>query len=153
MLVKKTNTYAAGFTLIELLVVIFIIGILAALLLANFVGVRERTTDAKIKNDLRALKTALRLYYNDYNGYPDVTDVPAAGSETAFTNDDESTVYMKQVPAEFSYNVSADGEEFLLYAALDNLSDEDVAESRARCCAGSLACPDEAGNYYIICED
>lgn len=59
-----------GFTLIELLVVISIIGILAALLIANMVGVRERARDAATKNNLKQLQSALRLYYNDYQTYP-----------------------------------------------------------------------------------
>lgn len=59
-----------GFTLIELLVVISIIGILAALMLANMVGIRERAADTKAKGNLKQLQNALRLYYNDFQMYP-----------------------------------------------------------------------------------
>ena len=59
-----------GFTLIELLVVISIIGILAALLIANMVGIRERARDSAIKTNLGQLQTALRLYYNDLQRFP-----------------------------------------------------------------------------------
>lgn len=59
-----------GFTLIELLVTISIIAIISTVLLANFNAARERGRDAERKADLRNIQTALRLYYNDYGGYP-----------------------------------------------------------------------------------
>lgn len=62
--------YQSGFTLVELLVVIAIIGVLTAIGLANYVGVRERATDSKKKLELKQMKNALRLYYNDYGTYP-----------------------------------------------------------------------------------
>lgn len=64
---KQTHT---AFTLVELLVVIAIIGVLTAVGLANYVGVRERANDSKKKLELKQMKNALRLYYNDYNTYP-----------------------------------------------------------------------------------
>src|SRR5260221_5566566 len=59
-----------GFTLIELLVVIAIIAILVAFVVSNFLGARQRAKDAKKKVELQQLKSALRLYYNDYSLYP-----------------------------------------------------------------------------------
>lgn len=67
---KKRLSFHQGFTLIELLVVIFIIAILTGLAMTNFVGARERAKDAKAKSEFQQLKTALRLYYNDYGYYP-----------------------------------------------------------------------------------
>ena len=60
-----------GFTLIELLVVIAIIAILIAFGVANFLGARQRAKDVQKKSDLNEIKNALRLYYNDYERYPD----------------------------------------------------------------------------------
>ena len=59
-----------GFSLIELLVVISIIGVLSAVLVANFMGMRERARDAQKIQDLYAVKNALRMYYNDHQSYP-----------------------------------------------------------------------------------
>ena len=59
-----------GFTLLELLVVISIIGILSALLLANFNAARERARDTQRKGDIRNMQTALGVYYSDYGGFP-----------------------------------------------------------------------------------
>lgn len=59
-----------GFSLIELLVVITIITALLGVAIPNFLGARQRARDAKKKAELRELKSALRLYYNDYQKYP-----------------------------------------------------------------------------------
>lgn len=62
--------YSRGFTLIELLVVIAIIGILSSVVLASLTTARIKGMDAARMTDVKSLKTALELYYNDNNGYP-----------------------------------------------------------------------------------
>jgi prepilin-type N-terminal cleavage/methylation domain-containing protein len=59
-----------GFTLIELLVAISIIATLTAIVLPNFMGARERAKDTQKKEDMAALKNALRMVYNDTQSYP-----------------------------------------------------------------------------------
>lgn len=59
-----------GFTLIELLVVIAIIGLLSSIVLASLNTARNKANDAARMADVKSLKTALELYYNDNNGYP-----------------------------------------------------------------------------------
>lgn len=146
---NKTNLISGGFTLIELLVVISIIGILAGLLLLNFVGVRGRAGDTKIKNDLRQMKNALRLYYNDNQFYPATADVPASGSFT----DGGDVIYMKELPAEFTYNSDGD-ETFLLQAELDNTGDEGIADSQVRCAAEIQDYGVTATSVdYFVCQD
>ncbi|MBI2195693.1 MAG: type II secretion system protein [Candidatus Levybacteria bacterium] len=61
-----------GFTLVELLIVIAIIGVLTTLLMANFIGVRQRARDAQRKSDLRQIQSALELYRSDQGSYPQI---------------------------------------------------------------------------------
>ncbi|MBU1088399.1 type II secretion system GspH family protein [Patescibacteria group bacterium] len=74
---KTRNDRLEGFTLIELLVGMFIIAMLTGLLLPNFMGARERARDASRKQDLNAMKNALRIYYNDNQAYPTGTSLDA----------------------------------------------------------------------------
>jgi prepilin-type N-terminal cleavage/methylation domain-containing protein len=144
----------SGFTLIELLVVIFIIGILAALVLPNLMGFRERARDTGKKADLNQLKKALRLYYNDNQRYPETIPLDANGQFA-----DGGTVYMKEVPEYDEYGVSGDGEQFALTVELDNESDEDIADSQSRCGSSVTAANSNGAGItvndttYVACED
>jgi len=146
---KTQKISIQGFTLIELLVVISIIGILAGLLLLNFVGVRGRASDTKVKNDLRQLKSALRLYYNDNQLYPDTASMPTSGS----FDDGGSVVYMKELPADFTY-YSAGDDTFLLQSTLDNPGDEAISQSQAACASEISQYSVTAGaSDYFVCQD
>lgn len=65
------NTKKKAFTLIELLVVIAIIGILATLAVVSLQNARARARDSKRVADVKQMQTALELYFNDYNSYPE----------------------------------------------------------------------------------
>lgn len=59
-----------GFTLIELLVVISIIALLSSVVLSALNSARAKARDAHRMGDLKAVQTALELYYNDNGSYP-----------------------------------------------------------------------------------
>jgi len=59
-----------AFTLIELLVVIAIIGILASVVVVNVGSARVKARDAKRISDMKAIQTALEMYYDDNGVYP-----------------------------------------------------------------------------------
>ncbi len=61
--------FRRGFTLIELLIVVAIIAILAAIAVPNFLEAQVRSKVSRVKNDHRALATALEAYYMDNNDY------------------------------------------------------------------------------------
>jgi len=149
-----------GFTLIELLVVIFTIGLLAGILLPNFVSSRERARDARRKHDLNEIKTALRLYYNDNQSYPEVVSFGTSWPP-----------YMQVVPNDpleertYGYCVDDNRDKFLLFAQLENRGDSDINSSAARCGVSSGtwsggACDDlddcfsgETNLCYYVCGD
>ena len=130
-----------GFTLIELLVVVAIIGVLTTLILANLFDARARARDAVKKSDFGELKTALRMYYNDYQAYPAIQSVITGATFTP---------YMKKVPIYAFTYVSPDAshETFFLKVTLENASDSDLLTSQTRC-SGSGAAITE----YVVCED
>jgi len=150
-----------GFTLIELLVVVSIIGVLTAIILPNMVSMRERAKDSRTKSNLDELKTALRLYYNDYQSYP--TDNGAGKMMGCGTDGNELCspdgaftagvqTYMKQLPSSFYYEQIDSGDGFLIYVVLNNLSDSEVdtatvvGESGQRC---GQTTPKAEGAYYV----
>lgn len=143
---KRESRLGGGFTLIELLVVISIIGILSVLVISNLNDARGRAHDTKKKSELTQLKTALRLYYNDNQSYPDdSTDIGAPGG--SFENADGTTIYMPKLPEEFTYTQN-DADSFDLSVALENASDPDLVTSQTTC----LGAPDASLNFYI-CSD
>lgn len=59
-----------GFTLMELLVVVMILGILATVVVVNVMDRPDEARIAKVKQDIRALTTALNMYRLDNFQYP-----------------------------------------------------------------------------------
>jgi type II secretion system protein G len=73
-MIKKVIKKKKGFTLIELLVVIAIILILAAILLPYIINRVEDSRISRMIGEIRNLKTAMLLYYNDLNVFPNSWD-------------------------------------------------------------------------------
>lgn len=161
-----------AFTLIELLVAISVIGILAGVLLPNFMGVRQRARDTQRKQDLNQVKKALRLYYNDFQAYPlegtgddagkiagcGATGISACdwGGEFSVGVDPNITVYMKRLPLgpqgtetdpEYTYQQGSDTDNFTLSVSLENESDSDIESSQTKC---SVVTTDPE---YVVCAD
>ncbi len=66
----KKYFYRDGFTMIELLVTISIIGILSALIYANFNEARDEARNNAIKVELKEIKLALEVYKSQNGKYP-----------------------------------------------------------------------------------
>ncbi len=59
-----------GFTLLEIMVVVVIIGLLAAVVVPQFMGRVDDARIAKAKQDIQALETGLTMYKLDNFSYP-----------------------------------------------------------------------------------
>jgi len=149
-----------GFTLIELLVVIAVIAILALLIVPNLMAVRQRARDTSAKSGVQQLKKALRIYYNDNQSYPDIgilpTGIPSVNTTAGISfTDGGTTTYMQDTPIYRVYDVSADGEKFVLHVTLENLSDSDISASQLKCASSITAASSTviAASDYVVCED
>ncbi|MDO8573537.1 MAG: type II secretion system protein [Candidatus Daviesbacteria bacterium] len=74
---------ARGFTLVELLVVISIIAILSAIGLVIFSGAQKSGRTAKRIGDLKAIQTALEVYYSRNGSYPTTGEATGKGVNCA----------------------------------------------------------------------
>ena len=131
-------SFQGGFTLIELLVVIAIISILATLLFANFIGVRQRGRDAQRKSNLYNIQTAFELYRSDLGEYP--SSIPACDQALSSGN----TVYMQKFPCDptsgltYSYDPAEDKFTYTIIACLENSADSDKDTTPAEGCVTSF---------------
>ena len=66
----KSRKEIFGFTLIELLVVISIIGFLTTVAVVSLNNARIKARNAKRIADVKEIRTALEMYYNDNGAYP-----------------------------------------------------------------------------------
>lgn len=148
-----------AFSLIELLVVVSVLAILFAIVLPNLIGSRSRARDVNLKSSLNQMKTSLRLYYNDFQSYPNGSGgvMMGCGADglAACPNADGSfaagaTIYNKEMPSadNFYYQQLDGGEGFLISAQLENASDQDAAASAAKC---GIAVP-AASTFYVCTE-
>lgn len=130
---------SSGFTLIELLIVIAIIGVLAALLMANFVGVRQRGRDSQRKSDLRQIQSALELYRADQGTYPLTDDYDAlnCGDSLVVTGN----TYIQKLPCdpqlESKYTYTSDGSVYTIITCLENLNDSQADDTSTAPCDGT----------------
>jgi general secretion pathway protein G len=68
---RFTRKKQSGFTFIEVMVVVAIIGILTAIVVANYTAARQNSRDKVRKSDLKSLQLALELYRSQNDGmYP-----------------------------------------------------------------------------------
>ncbi len=112
----RTRPHERGFTLIELLIVIGILGVLASILIPNFMRSRASSQLAAAQLDLRNIAAALDLYYNENQVYP-----AAAGWQAVL----EGGGYIRSVPvspvdrAPYGYETSAGRDNYVLWDGPD----------------------------------
>ncbi|MCX6792122.1 MAG: prepilin-type N-terminal cleavage/methylation domain-containing protein [Candidatus Gottesmanbacteria bacterium] len=160
-----------GFTLIELMVVMVILAILMAIGTGAFTSSMIKGRDNTRKANLRAITSALELYYNDKGKYPTGasgtfsscystltgTVVGSCGKDNPVFRDSPTTgaMYMAKFPVDpvsslKYYYVSATGSQFQIYAHLENSQDPAINPTII---SESINCDNAAGttlcNYGV----
>lgn len=85
-----------SFTLIELLVVIAILAGFMALLVPNFMSVREKSRDMKRKSDLKSIQKAFELYSQNQNPHAYPSGIPLTPCQAL--KDNAGVTYMQAFP-------------------------------------------------------
>lgn len=106
-----------GFTLVEIMVVIVILGVLAALVVPKIMSRPDEARILKVKQDLRVIEAALKLYKLDNYVYPS-TDQGLEALVTKPTGMPEPRQwkeggYLERLPKDpwgFSYNYLSPGQ-------------------------------------------
>lgn len=166
-MVKKS-----GFTLVELLIVITILAILTVIGLTAYSSVQKSARDARRKDDLRALKVALDLYYQGHKQYP-ITDWVYSNAAQPWIPG-LTTTYISSVPTDpvsnggnpridnqygYAYWSQAcgtilAGQLFVVVAQLENKNDNqrhEIQNYKTVCSGSNLAVDPTLSKYsYVI---
>lgn len=134
-----------GFTLLEIMVAVSIMMIISGVSLASFTFSQRKSRDAKRKSDLSQIARALQVFNEDFGRYP----LDVNGEIIGCHDDDESDeledcawgdvfaaypnatyqLYMSKLPEDpkggYEYYYVSDGDNFNLYAGLENENDKD----------------------------
>ena len=65
MWARQKQSQPQGFTIVELLIVIVVIGILAAITIVAFNGVRDRSQWARVQSELASINKAIKIAFGN----------------------------------------------------------------------------------------
>lgn len=71
---RKRGARRSGFTLVELMVVAIILGVLAALIVPQFLGRVGKARTAVAQSKIAVIESAIGLFATDYDRYPEDLD-------------------------------------------------------------------------------
>ena len=140
---RRSFSLARGFTLIEVLIVVAIIGILTAILVANYNDARKNSRDKIRKSELKEMQLALELYKSQNNSYPASLDTLVPTFVPSVPLD----------PSGGSYVYSSNNSSYkLMTANVESLYVASFSDEFARCPRQGTNCPsvtDIQGTYAV----
>lgn len=149
----KIITSKRGFTIIELLVVIAIIGILTAIITANFTQAKAKARDTKRISDLANMQLALELYFDRCNRYPVATanSLPDLNDTTvcltALNNFISKIPTGPNVNESYTYFIDASTYDYRLRAILETNSS--ALQESVKTDIGSSGCTTTSFTYCV----
>lgn len=123
---KKLRDFNRGFTLIELMVVVAIIGILTAILMANFAAAESRSRDDKRISDLSQIQTALAAYFDRCDSYPLSPLDTTPGLPPCYPSGPNLSTFMSTIPNPprstdvYNYVPDSNRDDYFLSTTLEN---------------------------------
>ncbi len=115
--------------------VIAIIAIISAFTLPNFMGARDKAKDSARISDMAAIKSALRLYYNDHQSYPVAIDTGMTGYMPSILN----------LGYTYSYTTTNNGDGFVIKLKLESAQGDEDINSQTKCGVGAT------DGYFAVC--
>jgi len=142
----KERNRQQGFTLMEIIIALTIVAIVATVGFISYTSTIVKVRDARRKEDLRQIVTALQTYYTQNGQYPPAGPCAYGDSCHVYSSAGDAWIpdlvptYLVRLPIDpsdgcdgpwipdcltYSYgNVSADGQSFDLLTQLENPNDE-----------------------------
>ena len=149
-----------GFTIVELVVVIVVIGILAAITIVSYRGVQQDGMDTKIRSIVKTAGDAISLkeskggsrpattYFNVTDGVdslvPTFLKTGYRDGATSLNVNDNDLIFK-------IYDCSDGGNGFIIYASLNNPTDDDIAtftKLRSACGHSATQAPTSGSLIY-----
>ena len=144
-----------GFTIVELMVVIAIIGILTAIVTANFTQSRAKARDAKRVSDLAQIQLTLEMIFDRCNTYP--TNIDSETTTITGCLDSTGTAYtigyfISKLPKNYdgngyTYSPLLNGNDYILSVQLETSNSSAIQDS-APGTVGTNTCG--KANYYCV---
>ena len=118
---KYLSVRQRGFTLIEILIVVAIIGVLTAILAANYTEARKNSRDKIRKSDLKTIQLSLEVYKSQVGSYPAnlsaltptyIAQVPVDPSGSAYIFSSNGSSYKVRTDSVENQRVTSFSDEF-----------------------------------------